>query len=264
MGGAALVLLCCTQAACFRLQALPPRVAQIRRRCSPLVAKVKRSAKQSSRTKPAADTFQLQAAMVSAMYAHRDLWDKDASRALCTDVYVRADGAAKFYFIGKAVGCDAERCDAPSAVLAQKRLILEHARLLRPELEQQHRLGKALQLWTAPANTELIVAQRKQALTPLHRLKLDPDLRSAAAAGQAVAGFQPEELDESSPDGFYVRLPDDGVPTEALGVKFASSVEKAQAMAAGAEGVAEKCGPVEASLENQPPAEGGDAGGGPS
>jgi hypothetical protein len=200
-----------------------------------LVAKTKRSAKQSGRT--VAGAFDLQAAMVSAMRAHRDLWVKDASRELCADVYVRAEGAPRFYFVGKACG-SAGVCDAPRAVLAQKRLILEHARLLRPELEQQHRLGKALQLWTAPANTELIVAQRKQALTPLHGLRLDPALSSAASARQVIAGFEPEELNEASPDGFFVRLPDDGVPTEALGVKFASTVEHAKAMAAAVGAVA--------------------------
>ena len=55
------------------------------------VMMAKRSAKRSkSKAKPVR-SFDLQSAMVSAMYGHRDLWDKDESRQLCTDVYVRAE-----------------------------------------------------------------------------------------------------------------------------------------------------------------------------
>jgi len=164
------------------------------------------------------------------MKAHRDLWPKDPSRSVSLDVYVRAEDGAKFFFVGKAVGHESQ-CDAPSAVLLQKRVVLSHARLLQPELEQLHQLGKPLQLWTAPANSEMSVAQRRQRLTSLQGIKLDPGMRDAAAAGQVIAGFEPEQTDEAAPSGFFVRLPPDGVPTEALEVKFANTVEIAQAMA---------------------------------
>ena len=70
--------------------------------------------------------------------------------------------------------------------------------------------------------------RRKQALTSLQGLKLDNALRTAASNGELLAGFQPEEVDPSSPNGFFVRLPDDGVPIDALKVKFADTIEDAQ------------------------------------
>ena len=91
--------------------------------------------------------------------------DTSASRELSRDVYVRAEGAERFWFVGKSVG--SAECDGPSAVLVQKRIILEHAKRLQRELAA----ARTLQLWTAPANTEVAVAQRKQPLTSLSGLR---------------------------------------------------------------------------------------------
>ena len=116
-------------------------------------------------------------------------------------MYVRADGGSRFFFAGKAVGA-AGRCDAASAVLLQKRAILEHARLLHPELEQMHRLSRPLQLWAAPADSEVSVARKVQALESLEGARLSRAMREDADAGATLAGFDPDQPESDGRAGF--------------------------------------------------------------
>ena len=63
----------------------------------------------------------------------------------------------------------------------------------------------------APADTEVAVARREQPLTSLSALRLDPALRALGAEVGAegeqspICGFEPEQLDQENPGGFYVR-----------------------------------------------------------
>jgi len=56
------------------------------------------------------------------------------------DVYVKGENSEKFYFVGKATG--GETCAPEVSVSVQKRIILEHSKLLQSEL----RLSKTLQV----------------------------------------------------------------------------------------------------------------------
>ena len=84
--------------------------------------------------------------------------------------------------------------------MLQKRIILEHAKLLQRELA----IAKELQLWTAPRNTEISVAERRQSLTSVDDVRVSKALIAEALEGPKV-GFEPEQYQDASV-GFYVRL----------------------------------------------------------
>ena len=119
------------------------------------------------------------------------------------DVYVNADGSEKFCFVGKSVLDESLACYPTTSAGIQKRIILEHAKLLQREV----RMAKTLTLWTAPANSEVSVAQHQQALTQVSTVS-DEDLMARALAGPLV-GFEPEQYLNGNL-GFYVKLQPDG------------------------------------------------------
>lgn len=153
--------------------------------------------------------FDLRKKMTAAMNAYVELRgiDKLQTKDISVDVYVKASGADKFWFVGKSVGCKNGEgaCDATSSLLLQKRIVLEHAKKLQRELAE----SKQLQLWSAPSGTEVMVAQRKQALTCLDGMRAAEGLVETARVG-----FEPEQYDAENQKGFGVVLPDDGVPLE--------------------------------------------------
>ena len=158
-------------------------------------------------------TFEKQMRSWNAM--HDDGQQPDAC-----DVYVRSERSEKFWFVGKSAGprgaCDdAAACSA----VVQKRLVLEHAKLLQLEL----RMAPALELWCAPLNSEMRVAQKQQGLRRLDGLSGARDALSMDACG-----FLPEQNVKDNGEketGFYVRLPPDGQPLEASEVKVVSPTE---------------------------------------
>jgi len=129
------------------------------------------------------------------------------------DVYVHAAGSDKFWFVGKSVARAGVVEDFDLSAIVQKRLVLEHAKLLQPRV-----LGtdKALEIWTAPPNSEMRVAQRQQGLRPLVGLKAPPTLN------MDQCGFLPEQYTAEDREGFYVRLPADGQPNADSSVKVLS------------------------------------------
>ena len=105
------------------------------------------------------------------------------------DVYVRAppreDGLAssKLYFVGKVI---AEAAEARLSLAAQEALVKEHARLYLPSIFPPTTPDEALELWLAPGNTEMRVAQNEIAL----KRWVFPDGAELPAAG--ACGFEPE------------------------------------------------------------------------
>lgn len=136
------------------------------------------------------------------------------------DVYVHAQGDDRFWFVGKACARDGCIEDGPAlAVVKQKRLVLEHAKLLQPRT-----LGKrdaVLELWCAPPNTEVAVSQRQLSLRALDALKPGSEL------AKTDVGFLPEQYTVEDGKGFYVRLNPDGTPAEESSVKIISPEEAA-------------------------------------
>jgi hypothetical protein len=125
------------------------------------------------------------------------------------DVYVRAEGAERFWFVGKSAARQ-DACDdaAARSAVVQKRLVLEHSKLLQMEL----RTARALTLWCAPGNSEVAVARKQQGLRPLDGLQ---GVREQLAMSEC--GFLPEQYEKANGEkesGFYVRLPPDGQPDE--------------------------------------------------
>jgi len=144
------------------------------------------------------------------------------------DVYVNADGSEKFWFVGKSVLDESLACDPTTSAGIQKRIILEHAKLLQKEV----RMAKALTLWTAPSNSEVSVAQHQQALTQVPSVG-DEDLVAKALAGPLV-GFEPEQYLNGNL-GFYVKLQPDGkIPVgSTVNAQIVSPQELDQLSAAG-------------------------------
>ena len=157
------------------------------------------------------------------------------------DVYARdpAGGAAEdgemvLYFIGKVI---AETASAPAALATQEQLIREHARVYLPEVFGQS--GDGVELWLAPGNTEMRVAQNEIGLTRwewpptitnIANLDKPPtsimDTLAAPAAG--AGGFEPETAPPEHMGGadvrFKVRRALDGQPLG--GSAFTANVVK--------------------------------------
>jgi len=139
------------------------------------------------------------------------------------DVYVHAEGKERFWFVGKANARADATSDYGLAVVVQKRHVLEHAKLLQP---RELGVGKpTLELWCAPPNSEVKVAQRQQALRRLDGLK--PGVDGLPSLTLTDVGFLPEQYDAESGKGFYVRLPPDGVPLGESEVKIMSPAQAA-------------------------------------
>ena len=111
------------------------------------------------------------------------------------------EASDKLWYVGKSVARQGACDDPAQSVLAQKRLVLEHSKLLVEEL----RLATApLTMWFAPPDSEMQVAQRMLSLQPL-------DGMPRPTLSQDDSGFEPEQwLDPAQ--GFYVRLTNEGAP----------------------------------------------------
>ena len=119
-------------------------------------------------------------------------------RSNMVDCYVRAEGNDKFWFVGKAVAKAGSCDDAALAVVAQKRLVLEHAKALVRELAMT---TESLQMWVAPPNTEMRVAQKMEGLRRVDQLK-----RGDLSVDDC--GYDPETWTDPKL-GFKVRLGDE-------------------------------------------------------
>ena len=105
------------------------------------------------------------------------------------DVYARVppseDGtpSTTLYFVGKVI---AETAEPAASLAAQELLVKEHARLYQPSVFADC-ADEKLELWLAPGNSEMRVAQNKVALTRWEPPSEDTPLPSAGACG-----FEPE------------------------------------------------------------------------
>ena len=189
---------------------LSPRVvshccAPTSRHCGPLqMAKGFGAPKKSSSgfgaPKKAAAKSDLKRRFDKHLKLFKSLEDPEDRSNMC-DCYVRAEGNDKFWFVGKAVAKAGSCDDAALAMVAQKRLVLEHAKALVRELAMT---TAPLQMWVAPANTEMRVAQKYEGLRRVDQLK-----RGALSADDC--GYEPEHWTDPRL-GFKVRLGDDGQP----------------------------------------------------
>lgn len=117
-------------------------------------------------------------------------------------MYARLSGNDIFWFIGK-IGFK-EGVQVESAIYSQEMLLCEYARSLRPvELGGVASIGKRLQLWYAPGNSEMDVAQNK---LPLTRYSKDS---VKITVSYSEVGYEPEVYIDEEP-GFRVYRDNDG------------------------------------------------------
>jgi hypothetical protein len=137
------------------------------------------------------------------------------------DVYARvpagADGAASqtLYFVGKVIS---EVAPAHASLAAQAVLVREHARVYQPTVFGAADDDDAIELWLAPGNTEMRVAQNELSLTRWSPPAADVELPSAGACG-----FEPETAPPPHMGGgpFIVKRDGEGQP---LGAAFQANV----------------------------------------
>jgi hypothetical protein len=141
---------------------------------------------------------------------------KEQGADACHDVYVRSpdDSRTTFWFVGKiARNVNSETYYVPTpteAVLSQKRIILEYA---KQHLRPQNFGGKyaaSLELWLAPADSEMDVVQNK---VTLERVKGSvADLSDDFSVTKV--GFNPEIYvgDELNKGGLRVERDEEGRP----------------------------------------------------
>jgi hypothetical protein len=144
---------------------------------------------------------------------------KQQGAAACHDVYVRSpdDSRTTFWFVGKIarnVATESEHyIPTPTeAVLSQKRIILEYAKQhLRPQ-NFGGKFAASLELWLAPADSEMDVVQNK---VTLERVKGSvTDLSDDFSVTKV--GFAPEIYvgDELNKGGLRVERDEEGRPNK--------------------------------------------------
>lgn len=139
----------------------------------------------------------------------RKQYGKEASN----DVYVRSplNSPSTFWFVGK-VAFENDTIGGAVACLSQKRLILEYSmHHLRPQ-NLGGKFASALELWLAPPDSEMDVAQNKVTLQRVVGSAADlPD-----AFNVATVGYNPEIYvgDEVTQGGLRVERDENGRPTK--------------------------------------------------
>jgi hypothetical protein len=137
---------------------------------------------------------------------------KELGKEACQDVYVRSplNSATTFWFVGKVAFESGS--DGVAACLSQKRLILEYSmQHLRPQ-NLGGKYASALELWLAPPDSEMDVAQNKVAF---HKVE-----GSAADLADdfivATVGYNPEIYvgDELTRGGLRVERDEQGQPSK--------------------------------------------------
>ena len=137
------------------------------------------------------------------------------------DVYARmppSDGLAsdRLYFVGKVI---AEVADASASLATQQLLVREHARLYQPSIFGGS-TDEEIELWLAPGNTEVRVAQNELSLRRWVAPPTDVELPAVGACG-----FEPETLPPpqqgASVEPFSVRRDAEGQP---IGAAFKAPI----------------------------------------
>lgn len=138
---------------------------------------------------------------------------KERGKDACADVYVRSplDSPTRFWFVGK-VAYESEAATVEAACLSQKRIILEYAQQeLRPQ-NMGGRYASALEVWTAPPDSEMDIVRNLYNLTKVEGNVNDlPDDFTVN-----TVGYNPEIYvgDERTDGGLRVERDESGRPTK--------------------------------------------------
>lgn len=137
---------------------------------------------------------------------------KELGKEACQDVYVRSplNSPTTFWFVGKVAF--ESGADGVAACLSQKRLILEYSmHHLRPQ-NLGGKYSSALELWLAPADSEMDVAQNKVFFQKVQGSAAN----LADSFNVANVGYNPEIYvgDELTRGGLRVERDEQGRPTK--------------------------------------------------
>lgn len=151
---------------------------------------------------------------------HSDVYDDikvSREKHMKHDVYARLDGNAEFWFIGKFAYL--ESMGIQEAYNRIEILMTEYAKSLRPiELAGPAAARATLQLWYAPGDTEMQVAQNKVKLELFSRT-----IEENADSTPSEVGFQAEIYSDGEM-GFRCKRDDEGNPIRAaFEVQFGDS-----------------------------------------
>jgi hypothetical protein len=125
---------------------------------------------------------------------------------MTNDVYVRDPNNNIFWFVGKVARVS--DVTVAQCVGRQYDLIVQHAKQLRPLELSSCKFG-ALELWTAPGDSELQVAYNKPDLIMEKMERPDDAAAITAAVNKNYVGFQ-GEIYQQGEDGFRTWRTDDG------------------------------------------------------
>jgi len=138
------------------------------------------------------------------------------------DVYVRGSTSNKMWFAGKVAAGAGHPQGAYGAAWAQRSLIFEHARRLRPQELGLPGVDRSFELFCAPGDSEIAVVQDEERMYRADAKTFEsagvPKTWAEVAAAQSnrsgvPLGFQPEYYEEGEA-GFYTIKGQDG---ESLG-----------------------------------------------
>lgn len=138
------------------------------------------------------------------------------------DVYCRLNINDIFYFIGKVNYIPTH--NAINALLAQKNLMIEYSKSLRPkDLAGPNGMLGNLEIWYAPGNSEMNVAQNKIKLEgPL--IGNEEDMLGIVKPKEI--GYSPE-IYQNGEEGFRCKRDNEGNPLkQAFDVKFQNDIPK--------------------------------------
>jgi hypothetical protein len=156
------------------------------------------------------------------------LKDQNGFTVAC-DLYARLGGTPTFWFIGKLIHDPG--LQLPEALSIEHPVLVEYAKALRPkELGSPAavKISTDVQLWFAPGNTEMDVAQNKVTLKRVTPLPLEQYSHVLSSPGaEDFVGFQPE-IYQGGEEGFRVARNDNGEPLKpAFDVKFDGNIPNA-------------------------------------
>lgn len=138
------------------------------------------------------------------------------------DLYARLESTPTFWFCGKLIHDTGMQFT--EALSIELPVVVEYAKALRPQelgSPMAARISSEVQIWFAPANSEMDVAQNKVTLMRFTPLPIDQYSHILVSSGiEDLIGFQPE-IYQGGEIGFRVNRDDSGAPLRpAFEVKF--------------------------------------------
>jgi len=151
---------------------------------------------------------------------------KEVGHPVACDLYARLGGTTTFWFCGKLIHDPGMQFS--EAMSIELPVIVEYAKALRPQelgSPMSAKISTDMQIWHAPANSEMDVAQNKVTLNRFVPLLIEDYSHILVSSSiEDLIGYQPE-IYQGGEKGFRVQRGDNGEPLKApFEVKFDTSL----------------------------------------